>query len=80
MNNQVNQRLHTWKQHLLFLSRALYTVSPLATLERGYAIVTVEDENIVRRADQLRKNAKTTTKFAKGSVRSTVNRINADDE
>ena len=63
-----------------YLSRSLKTVGPLATLERGYAIVTDEDENIVRRADQLREHSEISTRFAKGSVLSTVNRINAEDE
>ena len=70
----------TWKKRLDYLSRSLKTVGPLATLERGYAIVTDEDDNIVRRADQLRENAEIKTRFSKGSVRSTVNAINTDEK
>ena len=75
LQNHLMRSLHARTEQLDYLSRSLKTVSPLATLERGYAIVTDEDENIVRQADQLQENAKTTTRFAKGSVESTVNRI-----
>ena len=80
LQNHLIRSLHSWKKQLDYLSRSLKTVSPLATLERGYAIVTDEDDNIVRRAEQLRENAEISTRFAKGSVRSTVSRINAEDE
>ena len=74
------RNLEIWKKQLGHLSYSLNAVGPLATLERGYAIVTDEDENIVRRADQLQKNAEISTRFSRGSVRSTVNAINPDDE
>ena len=74
------RNLEAWKKQLDHLSYSLNAVGPLATLERGYAIVTDEDENIVRRADQLRENAELSTRFSKGSILSTVNRINADDD
>ena len=80
MQNHLMRSLQDRKKRLDYLSRSLETVGPLATLERGYAIVTDEDDNIVRRAEQLRENAEISTRFAKGSVRSTVNRINMDDE
>ena len=79
LQNHLIRNLHSWKKQLDYLSRSLKTVGPLATLERGYAIVTDEDDNIVRRADQLRENAEISTRFAKGSVRSTVNRISKDE-
>ena len=80
LQNHLIRNLQDWKKRLDYLSRSLKTVSPLATLERGYAIVTDEDENIVRRAEQLRENAEISTRFAKGSIRSTVKRINPDGE
>ena len=80
LQNHLVRNLQTWKKQLDFLWHSLNTVSPLATLQRGYAIVTDEQENIVCRADQLRENAKITTRFAKGSVESTVNRIKPHNE
>ena len=80
LQNHLMRSLQDRKKQLDYLSRSLKTISPLATLERGYAIVTDEDDNIVRRAEQLRENAEISTRFAKGSVRSTVKRINPDGE
>ena len=80
LQNHLVRNLQAWKKQLDFLSHSLKTVSPLATLDRGYAIVTDEDKNIVRRADQLRENAVINTRLSKGSVQSTVKRINSDDE
>ena len=80
LQNHLMRSLHARNDQLDYLSRSLKTVSPLATLERGYAIVTDEDENIVRRADQLSENAEISTRFSKGSVQSTVNRVNADNK
>ncbi len=79
LQNHLIRNLQAWKKQLDYLHRSLKTVSPLATLERGYAIVTDEDDNIVRRADQLRENAKISTRFSKGSIRSTVNKINTGE-
>ena len=80
LQNHLNRSLQSWKKQLDYLSRSLKTVGPLATLERGYAIVTDEGDNIVRRADQLRENAEIKTRFSKGSVRSTVKQVAPDDE
>ncbi len=46
------QRLAEQRQRLAGLARALDTVSPLATLERGYAIVQRPDGRIVRKASE----------------------------
>ena len=78
LRNCLTRNLQTRKKQLDYLSRSLQTVGPLATLERGYAIVTDENNNIVRRADQLRENAEISTRFAKGYIRSTVNAINSE--
>ena len=80
LQNHLVRNLLDWKKRLDYLSRSLKTVGPLATLERGYAIVTDEDDNIVRRADQLRENADIKTRFSRGSVRSTVKQVSPDGE
>ena len=80
LQNHLVRNLQAWKKQLDFLTHSLKTVGPLATLERGYSIVTDKDENIVRRADQLQENAVISTRFSKGSIQSTVDRINTDDE
>ena len=80
LQNNLVRSLQAWKKQLDYLSHSLKTVGPQATLERGYAIVTDEDENIVRRADQLRENSVISTRFPRGRVQSTVNRIDPEDE
>ena len=78
LRNHLARHLQTRKKQLAYLSRSLQTVGPRATLERGYAIVTDDDNKIVRRAQQLRKNAVIKTRFSQGSVQATVSRVDAD--
>ena len=78
LQNHLTRNLQARNKQLAYLSRSLQTVGPLATLERGYAIVTDEHNNIVRRAQQIRKNAVIKTRFSQGSVQSTVTRIDVD--
>lgn len=62
------------------LAHALDTVSPFATLERGYAIVTGrENKIIIREAGQLQKGEVIVTRFFKGRIESMVDTI-LDDE
>ena len=77
----LNQRLHSiiqqtlqqQQQRVTSLSHTLNTVSPLATLSRGYSIVTRSDEQkIVTTADQLQPGDQIETRLANGSVTSEV--------
>ena len=54
--------------------RALHTVSPLATLERGYAIVT-HDDTIVRNAADVKSGELLKSRLAKGNIYSKVTKI-----
>jgi exodeoxyribonuclease VII large subunit len=57
-------------------AHALHTVSPLATLERGYAIVTYgNDKKIVRNTDELKENDEIKTRLAKGQIISKVKKL-----
>ena len=78
LQDHCGHTLHTLTERLRFLSRALNMASPLSTLDRGYAIVTDEHENIIRKADQVHENAVINTKLSKGSIQSTVNKIVRD--
>lgn len=55
------------RQKLVELGRALNAVSPLATLERGYAIVRDEDGNVIRDADALASGQRAEVRFARGT-------------
>lgn len=74
----VRRKLDGLKEQSHFLSRALEAASPLSILQRGYAIVADEGGNIVRKAEQLREDSVTTTRFSQGSVVSTVKQVRPD--
>jgi exodeoxyribonuclease VII large subunit len=62
--------------HLTQLSRALQTVSPLATLDRGYAIVTTWPEGrLVREAVQVRPGDRLLARLARGRIQCQVEEI-----
>lgn len=80
---QLSRRLHQGIQLQLQASRRLLahtshnldTVSPLATLQRGYAIVTRENgEDIIRNSKELKTGDKITTRLAKGKLVSTIDK------
>lgn len=53
-------------------SRALQTVSPLATLARGYAITTTHEGAVVTSYEQIEPGATIHTRLANGEIRSKV--------
>lgn len=67
-------RLHGHRQHLAVLSRALDAVSPLATLNRGYAIVRhLPDAKIVREVNAVNIGDRVEARVARGRLICTVN-------
>lgn len=60
------------------LIRTLDSVSPLATLSRGYAIVAEENGNIVRDSNSIKIGQQVTTRLAKGRLTCTVTETNHD--
>jgi exodeoxyribonuclease VII large subunit len=75
-----NQRLRrAWRNRLQRLqaqlqgqARALNTVSPLATLGRGYSITSTADGSILRSYEQVYSGVTIHTRLASGSVTSVV--------
>ena len=64
------------RQQLAATSRALNNISPLATLERGYAIVRqLPERAVVRDATMLQPGDKIETLLSKGLLRCTVDKI-----
>ena len=59
--------------------RTLNAVSPLATLERGYAIVTDSGAHVVTDASTLAPGAQIEARVARGSVRATVTDVFTTD-
>jgi exodeoxyribonuclease VII large subunit len=60
------------RERLLPLVRTLNAVSPLATLDRGYAIVRSEDGTILRGADEAPPGTLIRARLARGSLRARV--------
>lgn len=72
----LRHRLQHQQQQLQHLAHALDTVSPLATLSRGYAIVTTAaDDKIVRRASEVNTGDTIHTRLAQGRLESTITKI-----
>lgn len=78
LTRSIKQSLKHFETILLNINRSLETVSPLATLDRGYAIVLKENGTAVRDASELQKDEIINTRFARGSVESTVKKVNRD--
>ena len=62
------------QQQFAGLVRALEAVSPLATLERGYAIVTAQGK-VLQQANQLKPGDKITARLQEGSLDCVVEKI-----
>ena len=65
-------QLRHFRERLLPLIRTLNAVSPLATLERGYAIVTLNDGSILRDANHAVPGTRIEAQLATGRIRATV--------
>lgn len=74
MNRSMQRQLEKHRNRLHNLSRALDTVSPLATLGRGYAIVKSSKGAIVKDAGHVKLGEEITTQVEKGIIVSTVNK------
>jgi exodeoxyribonuclease VII large subunit len=82
--NQVRQRLATAgganisdaSHRLALLGRALHSVSPLATLNRGYAIVKREDaETVLTDTSVLKQGDDVRARLARGEFTATVKKV-----
>lgn len=73
LRNSMLQRLARERQQLVAVSRALDTVSPLATLSRGYSVLTrTIDGTVITNADQLHPGERIKARLHRGSVECTV--------
>ena len=67
-----HERLRRARERLLPLVRTLNAVSPLATLERGYAIVSTADGEILRNAADAPPGTSIEARLARGRIRAKV--------
>jgi exodeoxyribonuclease VII large subunit len=71
MDRRLRSSRERWQRTL----RTLHAVSPLATLDRGYAIVLDADGHVVTDASRLKAGDTLETRFARGSARATVHAV-----
>ena len=69
-----SERVRRARERLRPLLRTLHAVSPLATLERGYAIVSLEDGAILRSAADVKPGTVIEARLAHGRLRARVER------
>jgi exodeoxyribonuclease VII large subunit len=76
LNTATGILLEGRKQQLAAVCRTLDAVSPLATLERGYAIVTrPADRKIIRKASSMKEGEQVETRLADGQLLCTIDKI-----
>jgi len=81
LQNNLSHSMQTLATRMRHASHALHSVSPLATLERGYAIVTrIDSNNLIRDAGQLSEGETICTRLALGQVQSSVKKIMPDNK
>jgi exodeoxyribonuclease VII large subunit len=67
------------QEELTNLRTQVRTLSPQATLDRGYAVVLTQDGSIVRKASTLKKGEKIAIRVAEGVVAATTDGIAPDE-
>ncbi|EHP3970517.1 TPA: exodeoxyribonuclease VII large subunit [Vibrio parahaemolyticus] len=68
----MDRKLLTMRHQLAIAAKKLDTVSPLATLKRGYSITQTEQGKVVRSADDVKTGDLLVTRLANGEIHSTV--------
>ena len=72
LGRAMRQAIGSRRERLLPLIRTLNAVSPLATLERGYAIVSIEGGEILRNAADAKPGTLIDARLAQGRLRARV--------
>lgn len=79
LTDSIDRRLVQNRHTLEKLAASLNTVSPLATLDRGYAIVTREaDSAVVRASTDVSVGESVNVRLARGRVKASVTGANSD--
>ncbi|EKA7373745.1 exodeoxyribonuclease VII large subunit [Vibrio parahaemolyticus] len=68
----MDRKLLTMRHQLAIAAEKLDTVSPLATLKRGYSITQTEQGKVVTSADDVKTGDLLVTRLANGEINSTV--------
>jgi len=76
----MQHRLQQAADRLAHLAQMLDTLSPLATLKRGYAIVTDDQGKVVRDAGEVAVGDTVAARLARGRLRLSVREVVSDSE
>ena len=71
--------IETKQNKLQLSSRALNAISPLATLDRGYAIITNKNNIVIQKSNAVKIGEKINAKLAAGKLQCTVEQIYEND-
>ncbi|MCC5869592.1 MAG: exodeoxyribonuclease VII large subunit [Gammaproteobacteria bacterium] len=80
LTQAMQQQLRSRQQSLATTTRALAAVSPLATLERGYAILTRADGRVLRNAADTAPGEPLMARLAHGQLETTVVRCEPEEQ
>lgn len=80
LRREIHWQLNEHRERLVHASQSLNLVSPLATLDRGYAIVGTDKQPVVRRASDLYAGDGITARLGKGHIEALVTAVHPDDE
>ncbi len=76
MRTAIRQQLANRQSRFALACKSLDTISPLATLERGYSIVTrVQDNTILRRATDIKTGEQIEARLAEGQLLCSVDKV-----
>ena len=76
MRTAIRQQLAIRQSRFALACKSLDTISPLATLERGYSIVTrVQDNTILRRATDIKTGEQVEARLAEGQLLCSVDKV-----
>ncbi len=74
----IKEKISEYRQRNAVLAAELQTVSPLATLERGYAILRDAQGRSINDAKKLKTGQEITAKLARGSIKGNITKISKD--
>ncbi|MDF7670500.1 exodeoxyribonuclease VII large subunit [Orbaceae bacterium ESL0721] len=73
--NAVEKKLANAEHQFAIQAAQLNSISPLATLERGYSVTVDDRQNVIRKIDQVVIGETITTRLKKGSLISKITQI-----
>jgi exodeoxyribonuclease VII large subunit len=78
MEAAISHRLQQANERLAHLAHMLESLSPLGTLQRGYAIITDSDGRVVTDAEVVQQGDAVQARLAKGRLKLTVDSVHRD--